>query len=101
MLAPETDLLLKQGDREPGVFVTPGEHQVTVRAVTWAQIIADARHRLSFVRDSLTYDSTADASMRYLRRVHGKYLPSQSSTADATESASWSSAEAEAPDTAG
>jgi hypothetical protein len=76
-LAADTELLLNQGDREPGVFVTPGEHHVTVRAVTWAQVLADARHRLAFVRDSLAYDSTTDASMAYLRRVHGKYLPSE------------------------
>jgi hypothetical protein len=69
------DLLLRQRDREPGVFVTPGEHNVTARAVTWAQILQDARHRLGFVRDSLAYSSTTDASMTYLRRVHGTYLP--------------------------
>lgn len=76
-LASDTDLMLKQKDREPGVFVAPGpEHSVTIRAVTWAQVLQDARHRLDFVRQSLAYSSTTDNSMSYLRRVHGKYLPS-------------------------
>lgn len=79
-LSPDTDLLLKQGDREPGVFVAPGhEHNVTVRAVTWAQVLADARHRLAFVRESLAYSSTSDAARSYLDRVHGKYLPARDS----------------------
>lgn len=90
-LAQDTDLLLKQGDREPGVFVAPGpEHNVTVRAVTWGQVLQDARHRLSFVRDSLAYTSTIDASLAYLRRVHGKYLPAaepDESTPEAPEAA--------------
>lgn len=80
-----TDLLLEQGDREPGVFVVPGRHNVTVRAVTWAQVIQDARHRLGFVRDSLAYSSTTDSSLAYLRRVHGKYLPSSAAENDAAD----------------
>jgi len=87
-LASTTDLLLKQGDREPGVFVVPGaEHNVTIRAVTWAHVLQDARHRLGFVRDSLAYTSTTDASMSYLRRVHGKYLPSSAAESEAADAA--------------
>lgn len=97
-LDPSTDLLLKQRDREPGVFVTPGEHSVTVRAVTWAQVLQDARHRLGFVRDSLAYSSTTDASMAYLRRVHGKYLPSRVIVHDPADATPASAAEEEAPE---
>lgn len=85
-LATNTDLLLKQGDREPGVFVVPGpDHNVTIRAVTWAQVLQDARHRLSFVRESLAYTSSTDSSLSYLRRVHGKYLPTSAAEAEAAD----------------
>ncbi len=65
--------LAEQNNREPGVVVDSGNF--VVRAVTWATIIQDARHKLKFVRDSLDYASTQGHGMDYLRRTHGKYLP--------------------------
>lgn len=50
-------------------------HHVTIRAVTWAQIIQDARHRMKFVKNALGYDATSEASLDYLRERHGKVLP--------------------------
>jgi hypothetical protein len=52
-----------------------GGHHVTIRAVTWAQVIQDARHRMKFIRDALGYDPTTEASIEYLRERHGKVLP--------------------------
>ncbi len=80
------------GDRLPSGDLTwcgePGaEHNVTIRAVTWAQVLQDARLRLGFVRDFLAYTSTIDASMSYLRRVHGKYLPSSAAESEAADAA--------------
>lgn len=50
-------------------------HHVTVRAVTWAQVIQDARHRMKFVKDALGYDPTTEHGMEYLRAQHGERLP--------------------------
>ncbi|MGO1545303.1 MAG: ATP-binding protein [Gulosibacter sp.] len=50
-------------------------HRVTVRGVTWARIIQDARHRMKFVKDALGYDPTSEQSMVYLRAQHGERLP--------------------------
>jgi hypothetical protein len=69
------ELLVSQGDREPGVISVPGKYPVTVRAVTWAQVIGDARHRLAFVKEALNYSTSTDTALAYLERAHGKYLP--------------------------
>lgn len=73
-------IMAEQNNREPGVVVDSANF--VVRAVTWASIIQDARHKLKFVRESLDYTSTKDHGMDYLRRTHGKYLPGIALTGD-------------------
>lgn len=51
-------------------------YSITIRGVTWAQIIQNARHRLKFVHDQLGYDPTTEASLDTLRKRHGELLPS-------------------------
>jgi hypothetical protein len=65
--------MANQKGREPGIVVD-GEGYV-VRAVTWAEVIQNARHRLAFVKQALDYQSTSDAGIQYLQRAHGEYLP--------------------------
>lgn len=67
-----------QGNLPDDVFsdFTISGHHVTVRAVTWAQVIQDARHRMKFVKDALGYDPTTEHGMEYLRAQHGERLPS-------------------------
>ncbi|MGO1392690.1 hypothetical protein [Agrococcus casei] len=64
-------------------YVEAGHH-VIIRAVTWARIIQDARHRMKFVKDALGYDPTSEASIEYLRERHGKLLPTVLMPAPAT-----------------
>ncbi|RXZ70280.1 ATP-binding protein [Agromyces albus] len=66
-----------QGNLPDDVYQDYAEkgHHVIIRAVTWAQIIQDARHRMKFVKDALGYDPTSVASIDYLRERHGKVLP--------------------------
>lgn len=80
----DMDLIVSQGDREPGVIVAPGKYPITIRAVTWAQVIRDARHRLAFVRESLNYSPSTVAAVNYLERTHSRYLPPQPDQADAS-----------------
>jgi hypothetical protein len=68
-------LLATQTDREPGVIVHQDGGRFVVRAVTWAKIIQDARHRLDFVKNALDYAGTTEDAMAYLHRAHGQYLP--------------------------
>ena len=71
----DAGLLVNQRDREPGVIFESEEPHVVCRAVTWAQVLRDARHRLGFVKEALDYSASSDAGMAYLQRTHGKYLP--------------------------
>lgn len=69
---------LGQGNLPPDVYQDYEElqHHVTIHAVTWAQIIQNARHRLKFVRDKLAYDPTTEASLDTLRQRHTELFPS-------------------------
>jgi len=42
---------------------------------TWSEIIDDCQQRLKFVEEKLTYRSTRDAGVEYLRREHSRFLP--------------------------
>lgn len=68
---------LGQGNLPPDVFqdYEESQHHVTIHAVTWAQIIQNARHRLKFVRDKLAYDPTTEASLNTLRERHSAIFP--------------------------
>lgn len=59
-----------------GVIQEPTtEYPVTIRAVSWAQIIQDARHRLKFVQEGLAFGTTNEQAMEHLREKHGSFLP--------------------------
>lgn len=64
-----------QENQEPSVTLKTRSPNITVRAVTWAQIIRDARHRLHFVQKALNYDPDSEAGMEYLRTRHAAYIP--------------------------
>lgn len=72
---PSAELLVRQRGRERGVFADDDTLNVVCRAVTWADVLQDARHRLQFVRESLAYESTRDAGFEYLRTHHAERLP--------------------------
>lgn len=65
--------MANQKGREPGIVVE--EDGFIVRALTWGQVIQDARHRLSFIKNALDYQTSEEAGLRYLRQTHGRYLP--------------------------
>jgi hypothetical protein len=69
-----------QENQEPGVTVKSANPDITVRAVTWAQVIRDARHRMHFVQQALNYDPASEAGMEYLRTRHAEYIPEAIST---------------------
>lgn len=83
-LTDSVTLMADQRNREAGIVVDAQQGGFVVRAVTWGQIIQDARHRLSFVRNALEYNSTIDTGMAYLRRTHSKYLPGMALATDQT-----------------
>ena len=41
----------------------------------WSTIIADARHRLKFVKEQLEYDPSTDDAVSYLQSNYPDYVP--------------------------
>jgi hypothetical protein len=74
-----------QENQEPGVTVKSAKPDITVRAITWAQVIRDARHRLHFVQQALNYDPDSEAGMAYLRARHARYIPESIAASAADE----------------
>jgi hypothetical protein len=52
------------------------ELNIAVWIKTWAEIINDARARLTFVNDYLVYEADRDSAKEYLQKAHSKFLPS-------------------------
>jgi metal-sulfur cluster biosynthetic enzyme len=48
---------------------------IRVWALTWAEVLENANHRLKFVQKHLGYSPTAQQAFDYLRATHDKYLP--------------------------
>lgn len=76
-LAPAAHKRAHQANWPAGVSMQLDNPKITVRSVTWAQVIRDAKHRLKFVRDSLDYDPSTQQGLAYLRQEHAKFLPEQ------------------------
>jgi len=75
-MAPSASIKANQARREPGITMeTDTPVNLVVRAVTWAQVIRNAKHRLQFVKDSLDYDPSTEAGLDYLRAKHAEFLP--------------------------
>jgi len=73
-------LKARQDNLEPGVTLKSSNPNITVRAVTWAQVIRDAKHRLHFVQKTLGYDPDSEAGLAYLQRRHSEFLPKSVAT---------------------
>lgn len=75
-LTPAVAMRAQQTGREPGVTLqTDTPLNMVVRALPWAHIIRNAKHRLQFVKESLDYDPSTEAGLDYLRTRHAQYLP--------------------------
>lgn len=58
---------------------------IRVWALTWAEVMDNALHRLKFVRQHLDYQPSAAEAIRYLRETHAKYLPDVAVVGNATD----------------
>ena len=50
---------------------------IRIWALTWADVLDNADHRLKFVKGLLEYQPDAEQALTYLRQTHDKYLPPQ------------------------
>lgn len=49
---------------------------ITVWAKPWADVINDARARLRFFSEQLSYEASRDSATAYLKKAHEKFIPS-------------------------
>lgn len=68
----ETYAKRRMDEHIPGRVYHKDNMSIYVR--TWAQIIADNRARLKFMRDHLEYQADKDSSLRHLKERHEEYL---------------------------
>ncbi|RYH71166.1 MAG: ATP-binding protein [Alcaligenaceae bacterium] len=58
-----------------GCVFQNSEGNITVWAKSWADVINDARSKLDFVNEHLSYEADKESSKAYLRKAHEKYIP--------------------------
>ncbi len=58
-----------------GCVFENAEGNVTVWARPWADVINDARSKLDFVNEQLSYEANKDSAKEYLRKTHAKFIP--------------------------
>ncbi len=46
-----------------------------VYTMTWAEVINNAKARLTYLKEQLKYEATDETSLAYLHKVHNKFIP--------------------------
>lgn len=69
-----------QRDRRKGVVYDDSELNIVVWAKTWSEVINDAKVRLEFVNQQLSYEANRESSMNYLKKTHAKFIPDMNDT---------------------
>ncbi len=64
-----------QRGRPRGLVFDDASLNIEVWAKTWAETIGDARARLRFFSDQLSYEADRDSAKCYLKTAHEKFLP--------------------------
>ncbi len=72
-----------QRDRPKGQVYSDADLNITVWVKEWAEVINDARARLQFVNEQLSYEADRDSAKAYLKRTHAKFIPEFDDVAEA------------------
>jgi hypothetical protein len=68
------------------VFANSGKgDNLPIRAVTWAQVIEDAKHRLKFVEKALEVEPSTATGLTYFRENYAQYMPDIDADEEADE----------------
>lgn len=65
----------KQRDKPKGLVFDDADLNITVWAKAWADVINEARSKLSFINERLTYEADSESAREYLKRTHLKFIP--------------------------
>jgi hypothetical protein len=69
-----------QRDRPRGLVADDPGLNIRVWAKTWSEVINDARSRLRFFKEQLTYEADQESAKAYLKSKHAKFLPPASAS---------------------
>lgn len=64
-----------QRGRPKGQVYDDAESNITVWARSWADVINDARSKLRFINQQLSYEADRDSAKEYLHKTHAKFIP--------------------------
>lgn len=64
-----------QRGHSKGCVFENADGNVTVWVRPWADVINDARSKLDFVNEQLSYEANKDSSKAYLKKTHAKFIP--------------------------
>jgi hypothetical protein len=71
---------------DTGLFANSGKgDNLPIRAVTWAQVIEDAKHRLKFVEKALEIEPSTSSGLTYFRENYAQYMPDIDADEEAEE----------------
>lgn len=74
-----------QRDRPKGQIFDDAELNVTVWVRSWAEVINDARAKLHFINQQLSYEADRDSAKDYLHKTHAKFIPDLSDAISSEE----------------
>lgn len=66
-----------QRNRPKGMISDNADLNITVWVKTWAEVINDAKSRLHFFNQQLSYLADTDSAKDYLNKAHKKYIPTK------------------------
>ena len=72
-LTDEVSQLASQQRLQPGQTYSSDNIEIWVKS--WGQVVADCKARLRFFQDALQYEASDESAVKYLRDMHGEYLP--------------------------
>lgn len=64
-----------QRERRKGLVFDDGDLNIQVWAFEWNEVIGNARARLQFINESLSYEASRESSRTYLEATHAKFIP--------------------------
>ncbi|KQC10450.1 MAG: hypothetical protein APR54_03160 [Candidatus Cloacimonas sp. SDB] len=67
--------MVTQRDRPKWKVYDSDKLNITVWAKPWAEVINEARARLQFYKNQLSYEADRDSAKAYLKKTHAKFIP--------------------------
>jgi hypothetical protein len=69
--------MVTQRDRPKWKVYDSAERNITVWAKPWGEVINEARARLQFYKNQLSYEADRNSAKAYLKKTHAKFIPTE------------------------